>query len=300
MCSASATRKIVDGKRVENFAFCERRSFACEPRISNTLRPMTDAVRYERTGDLIGVITLDRPDNRNSMTPELLDAFVAASAAARSDSAIRAVVITGRGSSFSAGADFKSTLQRDGDHRAPHERSYAMYEPFLSLLDLSVPVIGALNGHAVGGGFGLALVCDMRIGALEAKYGANFVKLGLAPGMAISYLLPRIIGFPRANELLLTGRLVDGAEAQALGILNRAVPAADVLPAALELAQAVAEAAPLAVRATKAAIRRGLALHVREAAHAEAYAQAESLATDDAREGIAALLAKRPPRFTGR
>ena len=260
---------------------------------------MSQAVRYERDG-AIGVITLDRPDNRNSMTPELLDAFAAASAAARADTAVRVVVVTGRGSSFSAGADFKSTLQREGDTRAPNERSFAMYEPFLSLLDIAVPVIAALNGHAVGGGFGLALVCDLRVGALEAKYGANFVKLGLAPGMSISYLLPRIVGLPRANELLLTGRLVDGAEAAALGILNRAVPAAEVLPTALELAREIASAAPLAVRATKAAIRRGLALHAREAAQVEAHAQAETLATDDAREGIAALLAKRPPQFTGR
>jgi enoyl-CoA hydratase/carnithine racemase len=191
-------------------------------------------------------------------------------------------------------------VQRDGDQRAPNEKSYAMYEPFLSLLDVAVPVIGALNGHAVGGGFGLALVCDLRVGAREAKYGANFVRLGLAPGMAISYLLPRIVGLPRANELLLTGRLVDGAEAERLGILNRAVAAADVLSTAMEMARAIAEAAPLAVRATKAAIRRGLALHVREAAHAEAFAQAETLATSDAAEGIAALLAKRPPQFTGR
>ena len=109
-----------------------------------------------------------------------------------------------------------------------------MYEPFLSLLDLEVPVVGALNGHAVGGGFGLALVCDMRIGALDAKYGANFVELGLAPGMSISYLLPRLVGVARANELLLTGRLVDGAEAERLGILNRAVPAADVLAEAMD------------------------------------------------------------------
>ena len=260
---------------------------------------MSQAVRYERDG-AIGVITIDRPDNRNSMTPEVLDAFVDASAAARADAGIRALVVTGRGSSFSAGADFKSTLQREGDTRAPNERSYAMYEPFLSLLDIAVPVIGALNGHAVGGGFGLALVCDLRIGALEAKYGANFVKLGLAPGMAISYLLPRIIGLPRANELLLTGRLVDGAEAAALGILNSAAPAAEVLAVALELARDIASAAPLAVRATKAAIRRGLALQAREAAQVEAYAQAETLATDDAREGIAALLAKRAPQFTGR
>ena len=260
---------------------------------------MSAAVRYERSGH-IGVITLDRPDNRNSMTPELLDAFSAASAAARADGESRALVITGSGKMFSAGADFKSTLQRDGDQRAPNEKSYAMYEPFLSLLDVAVPVIGALNGHAVGGGFGLALVCDLRIGALEAKYGANFVRLGLAPGMAISYLLPRIVGLPRANELLLAGRLVDGAEAERLGILNRAVPAAEVLAIAMEMAREIAEAAPLAVRATKAAIRRGLELHVREAAHAEAFAQAETLATGDAAEGIAALLAKRPPQFTGR
>lgn len=260
---------------------------------------MSDPVRYERRGS-VGVITLDRPDNRNSMTPDLLDAFAVISARARADRDARCIVVTGNGSTFSTGADFKSTLQREGDTRAPHERSYAMYEPFLSLLDIEVPLIGALNGHAVGGGFGLALVCDMRIGALDAKYGANFVKLGLAPGMSISYLLPRLVGMARASELLLTGRLVDGKEAEALGILNRAVPAADVLNEALALATTIADNAPFAVRATKAAIRRGLDLHAREAARLEAFAQAESLATDDAKEGIAALLAKRAPQFTGR
>ncbi len=259
---------------------------------------MSDAVRYQ-VENTVGVITLDRPDNRNSMTPELLDAFAAASASARRDSTIRALVVTGTGNCFSSGADFKSTLQRDTGE-APHERSYAMYVPFLSLLDIEVPVIGALNGHAVGGGFGLALVCDMRIGAVEAKYGANFAKLGLAPGMSISYLLPRLIGIARASELLYTGRLVGGLEAASLGILNRAVPTDDVLPVAMELARTIAANAPLAVRHTKAAIRRGLALTVREAAMEEAVAQAETIATDDAKEGIAALLAKRAPVFTGR
>lgn len=258
---------------------------------------MADAVRYHADGP-VGVITLDRPDNRNSMTPELLDAFAVASAAARADTSTRAVVITGTGTCFSSGADFKSNLQRT-EGAEPHERSYAMYAPFLTVLDLAVPVIGALNGHTVGGGFGLALACDLRIGAQHAKYGANFVRLGLAPGMAISYLLPRIIGLPRANELLLTGRLVDGHEAVALGILNRAVPEADVMPAAMDLARTIAANAPIAVRATKAAIHRGLALAVRDAARAEAYAQAETIATDDCREGIAALLAKRDPIFTG-
>ena len=256
-----------------------------------------DAVRYHTEG-AVGVITLNRPDNRNSMTPELLDAFAVASAAARADTTTRCVVITGSGACFSSGADFKATLQRsDG---APHERSYAMYAPFLSVLDIAVPVIGALNGHAVGGGFGLALVCDLRVGATLARYGANFVKLGLAPGMAISYLLPRVVGLPRANELLLTGRLVDGTEAAALGILNRALPANDVVPAAMELARTIAGNAPIAVRETKAAIRRGLALEIREAARAEAVIQAQTVATDDCREGIAALLGKRDPVFTGR
>jgi len=118
--------------------------------------------------------------------------------------------------------------------------------------------------------------------------------------MAISYLLPRLVGVARANELLLTGRLVDGAEAERVGILNRAVPATEVLPAAMELAQTIAANAPVAVRYTKAGIRRGLALTVREAAMEEAVAQAETIASEDAKEGIAALLAKRTPVFTGR
>jgi enoyl-CoA hydratase/carnithine racemase len=207
--------------------------------------------------------------------------------------------VTGTGTSFSAGADFKSTIQR-ADGRSPGERSFAMYEPFLSLLDIEVPIIGALNGHAVGGGFGLALVCDLRIGALEGKYGANFVRVGLAPGMAISYLLPRLVGIARASDLLYTGRLVDGREAFELGILNRVVAAADVLREAMELARVIAGNAPGAVRETKRAIRRGLGLQIRDAARAESYPQAESVATADAAEGIAALLGKRTPVFTGK
>jgi enoyl-CoA hydratase/carnithine racemase len=260
---------------------------------------MPDAVRYEAS-DGIGVITLDRPVSRNSMTPELLDAFARASATARADGSIRVLVVTGTGACFSAGADFKAGLQRGGDDLPAHERSFAMYEPFLSLLDVEVPIVGALNGHAVGGGFGLALVCDIRIAAREAKYGANFVAVGLAPGMSISHLLPRLIGVARASDLLFTGRLIDGAEAERLGVVNRAVPAADVMSEAMAVARAIADNAPFAVRATKAAIRRGLALDVRAAARAEAHDQATSLAMEDAREGMSALLAKRKPVFTGR
>jgi enoyl-CoA hydratase/carnithine racemase len=261
---------------------------------------MSDAVRFEVDG-AVGVLVLARPDNHNRMTPELLDAFVAASAAARARRELRAVVVTGTGTAFCAGADLSSAVQRQELLGVlASQRSYAMYEPFLTLLDLDVPVIGALNGHAVGGGFGLALLCDLRIAAADAKYGANFVKLGLAPGLAISYLLPRLVGVARASELLYTGRLVDGREAAAIGVVNRSVAADDVLAEALALARDIAANAPIAVRATKRAIRRGLGLAVRDAAMAEAFAQAETVATDDAREGIAALLGKRAPVFTGK
>jgi enoyl-CoA hydratase/carnithine racemase len=246
------------------------------------------------------VLTLDRPDNRNSMTPELLAAFAAAVAEARADADARCVVITGTGRCFSAGADFRSAVQRTEASRLPHERSYAMYAPFLSVLDLEVPVIAALNGHAVGGGFGLALLCDLRVAAAEGRYGANFVRLGLHPGMAITYLLPRLIGAAAAAELLFTGRLVDGAEALRLGLASRVVPAVDVLPVALELAREIAQNAPLAVRLTKQSLRRSLEWDPRSAARHEALLQAETLDTEDAEHGIAALLRKQPPTFNGR
>lgn len=257
------------------------------------------AVLYERRQH-VGLLTLNRPDNRNSMTSELLDAFAAAVQQVRADEGLRCLVVTGRGPSFSAGADFRSQIQRDQAGLTPPEKSYAMYTAFLSLLDVEVPVVGALQGHAVGGGFGLAIVTDLRIASEEAKYGANFARLGLHPGMAISYLLPRLVGVPRALELLLTGRLFSGREGADLGLFNRAVPAEQVLPQALELAEQIAANAPIAVRLMKRSIYQGLGWDTRTAAWREAFAQAATVATDDAREGMAALLDKRPPVFHGR
>ncbi|MEO0325029.1 MAG: enoyl-CoA hydratase/isomerase family protein [Myxococcota bacterium] len=259
--------------------------------------PPRPAVAYTREG-AIGVLRLQRPDNRNSMTPELLAAFAEASAAAKADDGARVIVVVGEGRCFSAGADFKETLQLEGG--LPHERSFAMYEPFLSLLDVEVPVVGALNGHAVGGGFGLALMCDLRVAAEDAKLGANFARLGLHSGMAISYLLPRLVGLPRAYELLLGGRLVSGREAAAMGLVNEACPRAEVLPRAMERAATIAANAPLAVRSIKRAVREGLGWDPRTAARHEAALQAESLQTEDAKEGMAALLEKRAPAFRGR
>ncbi|MBK9072833.1 MAG: enoyl-CoA hydratase/isomerase family protein [Myxococcales bacterium] len=265
----------------------------------------TAAVTYERPASPdahagVGIIRLQRAANRNSMTPELLDGFAVATALARADAELRALVVTGEGGFFSAGADFRSNIQRDDASRISAERSALMYEPFLSLLDLEVPTIAACNGHAVGGGFGLALACDLRIGAQDAKFGANFVKLGIHPGMAITYLLPQLIGGARAAELLFTGRLLDGRAAEAMGVLGQAVPASEVLPTALALATQIAENAPIAVRLTKRSLRGAHAAAARAAAYAESFAQAATLETSDAKEGVAALLAKRPPTFSGR
>ncbi|MBL0712904.1 MAG: enoyl-CoA hydratase/isomerase family protein [Desulfosarcina sp.] len=178
-----------------------------------------DAVLLE-VNDHIGLITLNRPGNRNSMTSDLLAAFHETVLKVQRERAVRCVIITGVGPNFCAGADFKSTLG-EGD-RLPHENFLALYKPFLAVADIEVPVIAALNGHAVGGGFGLALICDLRVANMQAKYGANFTRLGIHSGMAVTYMLPRLIGLPQAMELLLTGRLVSGARAAEIGMMNYA------------------------------------------------------------------------------
>ncbi len=154
-------------------------------------------------------------------------------------------------------------------------------------------------GHAVGGGFGLALLCDIRIANRAAKYGANFTKLGISPGMAITLTLPRAVGPSLAAEMLYGGQLIDGASAAAIGLASSAVKGSDVLPQALSLANDIAASAPTAVRLTAQLLRGDLATRARTAAKREALMQAETLALPDAAEGIAALLAKRPPRFDG-
>jgi enoyl-CoA hydratase/carnithine racemase len=252
--------------------------------------------------DGVATLTLNRPDNRNSMTPDLLAGLAEAVAKTRSDADVRCLIVTGTGSSFCAGADFKSRTAGadDAAFTAPHERAYATYEPFLSLLDVEVPVVAAMQGHAIGGGLGLAVVCDLRVANRASRYGANFVRLGLHPGMATTYLLPRLMGVPRAVEFLLTGRIVSGEEAAAAGLVHYAEESAQVLERAQSLAREIAGAAPLAVRWTKRSIYAGLGWDPRSAARDEAHVQSRTFETDDAREGIAALLAKRPPKFQGR
>jgi enoyl-CoA hydratase/carnithine racemase len=248
--------------------------------------------------DQIGLITLNRPENRNSMTAELLAAFEATVRQVRQDRDVRCVIITGSGPNFCAGADFISALG-DGTN-LPHENFHALYRPFLAVADIEVPVIAALNGHAVGGGFGLALICDLRVANMQSKYGANFARLGFHSGMAVTHMLPRLIGLARANELLLTGRLVSGAKAAELGLMNYAEEPTEVMPRALKLAREIAGCAPAVVRMMKRSIYRDLDWNPQATAELDAHLQSRTYEMADAREGVAALLEKREPVFKGR
>lgn len=260
---------------------------------------MTDApVLVEKTGTITR-IQLNRPENRNSMNADLMAAFFEAVDEIKKDTEVRCLVITGSGKTFCAGADFKAGSDEDL-FQAANAALMNIYRPFLELQQLSVPIVGALNGHAIGGGFGLALMCDIRVANTAAKYGASFAKLGLHSGMAISYMLPRLIGLPLANELLFTGRLIDGMQAMEMGLVNYAETEDQVLPKAMQLAEEIAASAPVAVRMMKRSIYRGLEWDPMTAAEWESHCQSRTFEMEDAKEGIAALLEKREPVFKGR
>ena len=257
-----------------------------------------EPILFETTKN-IAQITLNRPDNRNSMDDEIMPAFSEAVSRAKEDKDLRCLIVTGSGSSFCSGADFSGGLF-DSRGRLPHQTLMDAYGPFLALDKLEMPIIAAMNGHAIGGGFGLALMCDIRIANLHSKYGANFARLGLHSGMAVSYLLPMIVGLPRANELLFTGRLITGEKAAEIGVANYALEGDQILGKAWDLAEEIAECAPVAVKMIKRAIRRGIGWDPCSSAEIDSLYQSRTFEMEDAKEGVSALLEKRKAVFKGR
>ena len=270
---------------------------------------MSDAVLVEVT-DHVALVTLNRPERKNSMSVDLLDGFRAAMAQLRGDRNVRVVVITGAGKAFCAGADFSAlgklaelAQARDGQPGGPianHEALLALYDAFLTVDTLEVPTIAAINGAAVGGGLGLALLCDLRIVASRAKIGANFARLGIHPGLGISARLPAIVGEQAAAEMLYTGELIRGERAAQIGLALEAVPSEEVLARSMELATRIARSAPLAVRCIKKTLKITTRTDLSALLELEAYAQAKLSQTDDAREGISAVLTRREPNFEGK
>jgi enoyl-CoA hydratase len=261
------------------------------------------AVQLDRPRDGVAVLTLDDPERRNAMTEPMGDALTAACAELAADDAVRAVVLTGTPPAFSAGGDLGMLeelgrrAREEGFDATDHMRAF--YRRFLAVRELPQPVVAAINGHAVGAGLCVALACDLRLVAREAKVGLNFARLGLHPGMGGSWLLPRTLGDQRARLWLYTGRLVDGTEAAAAGLALDALPTEDVLPAAVELAAEIAAASPVVVRQLKATLA-DLPTDLDGALDREAAAQAVNYGTDDLLEGLAAGRERRPPTFPGR
>jgi len=266
-----------------------------------------DLILEERDGDVV-TLTFNQPERLNAMTREMGEAFAERATRLAADPALRALVLTGAGRAFSAGGDLGMIRGSADQGRARpglargaiRDTMRSFYKLFLTVRDLPCPTIAAINGAAIGAGFCVALACDMRVIAERASVGLNFTRLGLHPGMAATWTLPRLVGPALAAELLYTGRRLRGEEATRIGLANRCVAAEQVLPTARELAAEIAGCAPLANRAVKRALARSFEASLEDQLSFEASEQAGTFETEDAHEGIAAMVERRDPVFRGR
>ena len=253
---------------------------------------MSSVLRLERQ-DAVAVITLDNPSKRNAMTPELTAEFPRAIEAVRADDAIRALVLANTGSAFCAGGDL-DMIAEQLDWAPERNRRFMndFYRAYLSVLKVDVPVIAAMNGHAIGAGMSMALGCDLRLAAETARFGFTYLNLGLHPGMGTTHLLPLVAGHAVAADLMLSGRLVDAGEALRLGLVNSVLPGDQVLEAALAAARDMAAKSPSAVRMAKRAIVQPKLEGLEAALDYEAMAQMDSFASAEMRAAITAIREK--------
>lgn len=253
-------------------------------------------LRIERDG-MVAILTVDRPPY-NHVSVDLIRAIADAAEGVDRDPDLRAIVLRTAGKVFCAGADFAPSAS--GEIDAGGDFTRALYAQAIRLFGCATPIVAAVQGAAVGAGLGLALAADLRVAAPEARFSANFVKLGFHPGFGITHTLPRVIGMQRASSMLLTGARITGEQALDWGLADQLAPLDALDAAALALAREIAANAPLAVAATRATLRRDLIDALNAATDIEATRQAELHATEDFREGVAAVAERRPGRFVGR
>ncbi len=263
---------------------------------------LTD-LRYEHRGEL-AILTLDRPDARNAYSTAMVESLVQALDIAEADDQVRCIVLTGAGKAFHAGGDLKRMREQSGMFEGGPVALRRRYLEGIQrvprrLAACDKPVVAAINGAAIGAGLDLACMCDVRVAARGAKLGSTFVKVGLVPGDGGAYFLARTIGFGRALELVLTGRLVDADEALGLGLVHAVVEREALMEAALLRARMIAANAPLAVQLTKRAAYRSWDLDLETALELAASFQGMVQNTEDHREAVEAILGKRPPQFRG-
>jgi len=250
----------------------------------------------------IATIKLNRPDKLNAfggpMREEILDVLAKIGA----DDAVRAVIVTGEGRGFSAGGDIDhlKRLRENNDEEGFRQVLSNGQKITKTMRSLPKPVIAAVNGPCAGAGFSFALGCDLRIASDAASFGASFSRIGLHPDWGGSWFLPKLVGSANACQLIFTGSMISAEEAQRIGLVNRVVPHAELMPTALELATTVAKSAPRVVRLAKESIYRSLSSDMESAFTREGEVQMECFYSDDFLEGLTAFKEKRRPRFNGR
>lgn len=253
---------------------------------------------FEREGS-IGLLAINRPKVLNALNRETMTEISQAVKKIATDPDVAVLIITGSGEkSFVAGADIGEMRTLSAlEGRAWSKFSQATFN---TIENLPQPVIAAVNGYALGGGCELAMSCDIRIASEKAKFGQPEVLLGVVPAFAGTQRLPRLVGKGRAKELLFTGDQIDAAEAYRIGLVNKVVPAGELLTAAKALAEKIISRGPVAVQLCKAAVNEGLDMDLESGQAYEAEVFGLCFATADQKEGMSAFVEKRPAKFTGK
>jgi enoyl-CoA hydratase/carnithine racemase len=256
---------------------------------------------YEARSDGVAVITLNRPERLNAFTREMIDLWVDALEDARGNDAVQVVVVTGAGRAFCSGGDVGGMNERPSDLTGLDHKRWleVIHRVPLTLETLDKPVIAAMNGVAVGAGLDMALMCDLRYAAAGSRFSEGYVKVGLIPGDGGTYFLPRLVGTARALELLWTGDFVSAEDAERIGLVNRVVPADELVPMTLKLAARLASGPSVAIRTIKRAVYQGVRMDLRTHLDLISSHMAIVRQTHDHREGARAFVEKRPPRFVG-
>ncbi|MDA8213201.1 MAG: enoyl-CoA hydratase-related protein [Clostridia bacterium] len=250
----------------------------------------------EKRTDIL-LVTVNRPEVRNALNWETWQEIGRLARDIDSDSTVKAVVITGAGDkAFAAGADLRWLLGRTAADALEPGAQAALND----LENTTKPTIAAINGYALGGGCELALVCDLRIASEQARLGLPETGVGILPGAGGTQRLPRLVGKAKAKELIFTGEIIDAAEAERIGLVNRVVPHGQLLETALEIAERIIRRAPLAIRMAKRVIDLGMATDFATGLALEKSCQAFLYGTEDRLEGMTAFLEKRTPVFKGK
>lgn len=243
------------------------------------------------------IITINRPEVRNALDRQTWLELKAAIERARHDPEVKVVIITGAGDkAFAAGADVNALKERSMVETLNGENQAILSE----LENLEKPVIAAINGYALGGGCELALACDIRIAAENARLGQTELNLGFMPGAGGTQRLTRLVGIGKAKELIFTGDIIDAATAERIGLVNKVVPVEELMPAAIAMAKKMITKGPLALRMAKIVINGGSSTHLVTGLLIEKLGQTVLFGTEDHLEGINAFLEKRSPQFQGR